>query len=152
MDLSVILRVISSALMVAQTYSSLSVSVQILFFSNVFFLPSLTLVFLPVILMFPLFLYSIPLCLGCTMSPMIGPNPQRAASYMNAFTISSPSAAESLAVHQHQRNATSRRSWILIYPSRSCHLHVHVWLVPGDCIMCIVWCWVGTAWTGSSSL
>lgn len=100
MDLSVILRAISSALMVAKT-ARLFQSAYKSSLSNVFLL-----FLLCSSLSFSCFLSATLLHspIQCTpsvgalkMSLIIGSNPLRAPSYLNTFTICSPSVAESLA-------------------------------------------------------
>ncbi len=119
--LSIIWRAVSSALMVA---------VRPVFFSQLTNHPFLLLlsrhshVSRPRFASLSLSIHSFSW--GCKMSLMIGSSPQSAPSYLDIFTISSPSEAKSTEDEQ-QRNATSHCSVILIYPPCSYSLCVHVW-------------------------
>lgn len=148
MDLSIIWRGISSALMEAKVPVFFRQLTNDLFLQSV---PSSSVApDLPLLcssLSFSCFFSPLCFTLAFNTLPLFGavkwvwwlaPIP-RELSYLDTFTICSPSVAESLAEAQQQRNATSYCSLILIYLSRSYRHCVYVWHSWWlHCVHCVV--------------
>lgn len=145
MEPSVIWRSISSALMLAKLPILLSYLTNHPPFSTVcFFLCSSR---PPTPLLVPVIFMTLSASLSLSYTPSfvaakwvwwLDPVP-REDSYLDVFTICSPSNSESLAEDQQQRNATSYCFLILIYSSCSYRFRVHVWHSWWlHCVHCVV--------------